>query len=203
MSDLKTIRSTLDKEKGKREQLTKDVMTLKRELKFKGREQRLNEAALEIVKEVGIKTMDQLRFHISDMTSMAMEAVFENPYKLVVDFVERRNKMECDLLFERDGNLIEPKDSSGGGAQDISAFALRIASHSMERPRSNNVLILDEPFHWLSDDNQEKASMMLKEISKKLSVQFIVVTHKPALAAHADRTFTTTLKKGVTKVTCF
>ena len=85
-------------------------------------------------------------------------------------------------------------------AVDVAAFALRVASWSMERPRSRPVLIMDEPLRFLSTDHQEKASVMIKEISQKLGIQFIIVTHETILASYADKVFETKIKKGVTTV---
>lgn len=148
-----------------------------------------HEKAHEIIKEVGYKTQELLQVQISDITSLAMEAVFEDPYKLEVLFVERRNNNECDLLFERDGQLMKPLDASGGGAVDVAAFALRIASWSLSSPSLRNVIILDEPMRFLSRNLQEKASQMIKQISKKLGIQFIIVTHEAKLTESADRVF--------------
>jgi DNA repair exonuclease SbcCD ATPase subunit len=129
-----------------------------------------------------------------------MEAVFDNPYELKVDFVQRRNKTECDLLFVRDGQTLDPLSASGGGTVDVAAFALRIASWSMARPRSRNVIILDEPLRFLSADCQERASKMIKEISDKLGIQFLIVTHESILANYADKTFEVSIRKGVSQV---
>jgi chromosome segregation ATPase len=41
---------------------------------------------------------------------------------------------------------------------------------------------------------------MIKEISKKLGIQFIIITHEPTYASYADRTFTVTIKNGVSQV---
>ena len=159
------------------------------------------EEANEIMKEVALKTQEQLEYHVSDITSLALESVFENEaYNLVVRFIQRRNKTECDLLFERDEEEIDPLNASGGGAVDVAAFALRIAMWSMESPKSRNVIILDEPFRFLSKDRQDRASQMLKELSEKLGIQFIIVTHEDTLTQYADKTFVVSKKKGISKV---
>ena len=147
-----------------------------------------------------MQTQQTLQFHISDITSLALEAVFPDPYALQVEFIQRRNKTECDLYFVRDGEKVDPLSASGGGAVDVAAFALRIASWSMTKPRTRNVIILDEPLRFLSANLQERASSMIKELSDKLGIQFIVVTHEPILANYADRTFNVSIKNGISKI---
>ena len=191
-----SIRNRLEQQKGQAYQLQQNIAKNRLEMRDNSRSLRRHEQAREIVREVGLKTQEQISFHLSDITSLALEAVFTNPYELIVEFVQRRNKTECDLLFERDGNRVDPIEASGVGAVDIASFALRIASWSMSRPHSRNVIILDEPFKCLSDNYQEKASQMLKEVSDKLKLQFIIVSHNQTLASAADKVFEVSIKNG-------
>lgn len=200
MNTIKELRSILDQRKGKRQQIEQNIERIKTELKTQRHSLRRHEQAREIIREVGLKTQEQLQFHISDITSLAMEAVFPDPYTLKVEFVQRRNKTECDLLFERNGNICDPLEASGGGAVDIAAFALRIASWSMQLPHTRNTIILDEPLKWVSAEYQEAASQMIKEISKRLNLQFIIVTHNPILTSYADKVFQVSIKDGISQV---
>ncbi|KKK86498.1 hypothetical protein LCGC14_2762610, partial [marine sediment metagenome] len=68
-------------------------------------------------------------------------------------------------------------------------------------PKSRNVILLDEPLKNLSQNMQDKASMMLKELSNRLGIQFIIVTHEDTLTEYADRVFRVRQsKKGVSYV---
>lgn len=201
MSDLRTYRSSLDKAKGRLQELNRAIAANREQLTEQKRSLRRHEQAREIMKEVGMKTQQSLQVHISDITTLAMEAVFNDPYELVVEFVQQRNKTECNLLFARNGSMVDPLEASGGGAVDVAAFALRIASYTMQNPRSRNTIILDEPMRFLSVDMQERASQMIKEISEKLGIQFIIITHESTLAMDADKVFEITKRKGVSKVT--
>jgi len=196
MTNIQNLRNALEQMKGKRDQIQHGIDNAEQFIKEKKKDLRRHEQAREIIREVGLKTQQQLQFHISDITSLALEAVFDNPYKLFTEFIQRRNKTECDLYFERDGNRIDPLSASGGGTVDVASFALRVASWSIQRPRSRNVLILDEPFRYLSSDLLPKASEMLNQISKKLKLQIIMVTHAEELIENADRVFEVKIKKG-------
>jgi DNA repair exonuclease SbcCD ATPase subunit len=199
-TNLLLLRQKLQEKKGQKIQIEKQLEENKIQLKEAQRSLVRHEEAKEIIRSVGQKTQEQISYHISDITSLAMDAVFKEPYQLKVDFVQRRNKTECDLSFERDGMKIDPLTASGGGAVDVASFALRIASWSMMNPKTRATIILDEPMRFLSSDNQERASAMIKEVSQKLGIQFVIVTHNDILASYADKTFTVSIKKGVSKV---
>ncbi len=200
MPNVQQLRNKLERQKGQKIQILKSLESLKSDLQNNRRSLLRHEEAREIIKSVGLKTQRELQFHISDITSLALDAVFPNPYELKVEFVERRNKTECDLLFVRDGNEIDPITASGVGAIDVAAFALRIASWSMMLPRTRNVIIMDEPFRFLSVNYQEQASAMIKELSDKLGLQFIIISHEQTLTANADKIFEVSIRKGVSIV---
>jgi len=194
------LRNQLERRKGQKEQIDSSLNSMRQTVRLSKRQLVQHEQAREVIRTVALETQEQLQYHIGDITSLALEAVFTNPYALTAEFVQRRNKTECDLYFERDGERVDPISASGGGAVDVAAFALRIASWSMNHPKTQNVIILDEPMRFLSEAYQEKASMMIKEVSEKLGIQFVIVTHEPTLAAGADKVFETRLRKGVTKI---
>lgn len=181
-------------------------------IQLKGRAEELSknkdriEEAKEIVKLVGLKTQSQLSLHISGITSLALESVMDNPYSLQLEFLERRDKTECDLLFVRDDLTIKPMDG-GGGPLDIASFALRVASWSMQTPRSRNVLILDEPFKHLKGEAANRRMLeMLSQVSKKLNLQIIMVSDervsRGATIETTDALFEVRINnKGISKIT--
>lgn len=189
----KSIRNILEQRKGERSKTKRDLESYKKKLKDEVKHNRKVEKAKQIVKEVGKKTQDQISYHISDITSLALQSVFKNPYNLITEFVERRDTTECDIWFERDGERIKPLTDSGIGAVDVASFALRIAAWSMKNPRSRPTIILDEPFKHLKGEKENiKVIEMVKEISEKLGLQIIMV--------HDERVPIEEIEKGADKI---
>ena len=193
----KDLRIYLERLQGKRVLLKKQLTGERSKLQNNKTELYKYEKARQLIKEVAKITQEQITFHISDVTTMALESVFNNPYSLEIEFVERRNKMECDLYFVRKDERINPLEASGGGAVDVASFALRIASWSLSQPLITKTIILDEPMRFLSVNYQEKASTMVRELSRQLNIQFIIVTHETTLTAYADNIFEVGIRKGV------
>ena len=194
------LRNKIEQLKGRRDQIQQQLEDTKKKLTADKEEQLRLEKAREIIRAVALKTEQQLQVQISDITTLALEAVYDDPYSLEVEFVQRRNKTECDLYFSRDKERVDPLSAAGGGAVNVAAFALRVASWAMQRPRSNNVLGLDEPFNNVSTDLLPRVGEMLKQVSNKLGLQIIMVTHAPELMEGADKTFVVQMRKGVTEV---
>lgn len=151
----------------------------------------LEEARIILQKSAQI-TQKQLSFHIENIVSHALAVVFDDPYEFKVNFVTRRNYAECDLMFvDVNGNEMKPLASCGYGAADIASLALRVAYWNLS-DGVRNTLILDEPLRNLSLDKQPLAFQMINELSEKLKIQFLIVTHNKGFAESADTVFQVT-----------
>jgi DNA repair exonuclease SbcCD ATPase subunit len=194
--NIQTLRKQLEQKKGSKNQISKNLISAQSVEENLISEIKDTEIAQSIIILMAQKTQSELEYRLSEIVSLALAAVFDDPYKLKVNFVIQRGKTECILLFKRNEELFDPLFSSGGGAVDIAAMALRVAIWSLTQPKTRNVLILDEPFRFLSKEYQSKASIMLKELSKKLSLQIIMVSHSEYLIDGADKVFRIHIKNG-------
>ena len=188
--DVKELRQEVDRRTGQRDQALTQVNRIEsRMVKIVEEKESIKEAQ-QILQVVAQKTQQELEYHISELVSLALLTVFPDPYKLNLDFVLKNDKSAAILSFsKKDGEKINPMDASGGGAVDVAALALRVSLWSLRNPRTRPVIIMDEPARFVSRNLQEKLSNMIKEISERLGIQFIIVTHEPTLAEAADRVF--------------
>jgi len=201
---LSELRNQFERLSGEQAQLEKQIKELTREKAQHTRQEKIAERAREIVRTVALQTQQQLEFRISGMVSSAQEAVFDDPYGLVARFEERRGKTECDLLFSREGQEFDPLASSGYGAVDVAAFALRVAAWCMGKT-SAPILLLDEPFKHLKGEEQNRRAIeMVHKLSEQLGLQVIMISDERApredIIAGADRVFDVTIKDGVSQV---
>ena len=200
-SKLKQFRNKIQRDQGARDMYLASIKDNKRNVKRKKLEAIRLDKAAEIIKQVGLKTQQEFEVHISDLVSSAIASVFpDDPYQFKVIFVERRGRTECDLMLERDGELIDPLTGAGGGVIDIAVLALRLASINMQRGKLRPLLLLDEPFKMLSVDLQNRAGRMIKELSDKMDVQIIMVSHAHEAVEFADKVFQVSIKDGESQV---
>ncbi len=198
MPQLKEFRAILSEEKGQRKQIQSDLDQTKIDIELLKEDIRFTQIARAIIQKVASETQKQLEYHISELVSLAMSGIFPNPYEFEVEFREHRGRTECQMNFKRNGQKVDPLMGGGGGPLDVASFALIPTVWSLKPTR--NFLALDEPFKYLSRDLQPKASEMLKEISKRLGLQVLMVTHSPDLIEGADKIFKTSIKDGITEV---
>jgi len=145
--------------------------------------------AASLIQKVAQETQSNIVFHIGNIVDKALETVFQDEYKFNFNFVQKRGKVEAEyFLIRNDGTEVDIINGAGGGVIDIVSFALRIAVWTLSN-NVQNVIVLDEPFRFLSQDLQERAGEILKELSDKLKLQFIIVTHNDKLMNYADKLF--------------
>jgi len=197
--DYTRIKTQLNKDRSEKDFLERSLKANEEELtRLQFRLSHADKAQI-IFQAVAKKTQSNLEIHFSDLVTLALRSVFEEPLEFTMTVVPRRNKTEVDL-FLRDGGDGEddPMDCSGGGALDIASFALRVAFWSLRKNR--HTLILDEPFKFVSPDLQHKVSDMVRLLSDKLKLQIIMVSHADEINYSADKTFVVSKVNGISTV---
>jgi DNA repair exonuclease SbcCD ATPase subunit len=138
--------------------------------------------AQEILQLVSRAVQQRAHEKISEVVSRCLTAVFDEPYSFKINFEMKRGKTEAQLRFTRDGLDVDPMSASGGGVVDVAAFALRVACLVLHRPRLAQVVVLDEPFRFLSAQYRDNVRSMLEELSREMRIQIIMVTHIEEIA---------------------
>jgi len=157
------------------------------------------EKAQAFIQGVARDTQEHLRFHIENIVQLGLDSCFPGKYKFQLIFEIKRGQTEARLVFvNAAGHEVSPMDANGGGVVDVAAFALRIAAWTLGK--TDNLIVLDEPFRFLSRDLRPRAAAIMSELSKRLNLQFIVVTHDADIVEVADRVFTVTQAEGVSGV---
>lgn len=168
--------------------LVRRVSELTKQKQLVDEEYQASIEAMQIIQEVAKKTLDQISVNVSDVVTQALHAVFPNPYDFEMEFVTRRNQTECDLWLTKSKVKIHPLEASGGGVLDVVSFALRAVFLVLKKD-TRPLLILDEPFKFVSADLQKYCGAMLKNVSDKLGFQVIMVTHIDKLIDEMDKVF--------------
>ena len=139
-----------------------------------------------IIQSVAKNTQKLLEERFSYLVTMAIQSIFQDDREFKIEFVEKRNKTELECFILKDGNRVGVYDG-GGGQIHIISLASRIAFWNLSK-ESRPIFFLDEPISFLhSPLYLERASEMLKMLSTKLGLQFIIVSDQQDI--DCDRKF--------------
>lgn len=201
ITELNKLQQRLSRKLGERDILLEKLSKAKKEKEELEAIIEDTKDAQRIAQLVAESTLANFEHHVSNIVTLALHTVFENPYDFKIRFIKRRNQTECDILFVRNGNEISPINASGVGAVDVAAFALRIALWSLEPEQKRNLFILDEPFkHLRGADNQRRTSAMVRRLSTDLYFQILMVADVN-FVIEADKVFNFVLENGISILT--
>lgn len=134
--------------------------------------------ALQVAQHVAETIQQHAHQRIASVVTRCLEAVFpDEPYEFQLTFERKRNRTECRLSFVRNGKEEDPTGNSSGGVIDVATFALRLAALMLSRPPRRRLVVLDEPFKFVSAEYRDNVRMMLEKLAADMGVQFIMITH--------------------------
>lgn len=136
-----------------------------------------SEEAQILAQIVAQKVQEEAHNQIASVVTKCFEAVFDDPYTFEIIFEKKRGRTEASLIFKKDGLEFDPLTSTGGGVVDVAAFALRLSCLMLSKPALRKILIMDEPFKFVSHEFRNRIRILLETLSKDMGVQFIMVTH--------------------------
>jgi len=138
--------------------------------------------AQQLIQAVAEAIQQKAHSRIAGIVSRCLKAVFgPDAYSFEVGFRQARGKTEAQLRFLRDGRKVDPSNV-GGGVLDVTAFALRLLSLMLSRPRKRRILFLDEPFRHLSREHRPAARQLLESLADEMATQIVLITHSKQIA---------------------
>jgi hypothetical protein len=200
VNEIQQIRDKINIKLHDKEQLEISIANLEREEIYFKRRLKAAEKARTILQIAAKRTMKRVEQRISNLVSLALATVFDDPEQFVVKLEERRDQIECDLLFKKGDQYYDPIDFTGGGILDITCLALRVAFLLLNK-NIRRILFLDEPAVKLHGKTfQERTSRLFKMLSEEKDIQIIIANDISEINLLADKVFIFYLEKGITKV---
>lgn len=139
----------------------------------------------------------QLEARVQALVDYGVQAVFGSNCRFVVRSELRGKSVRTEFYFVEDGLELPLLEATGGGVGDVVAFLLRIVMLCLSKPVQRRVIVLDEPFKFLSAAHFEKLGTLLTELTVGLGLQIIMVTHRLELVDAATTVVKVTKKDGV------
>jgi DNA repair exonuclease SbcCD ATPase subunit len=137
--------------------------------------------AQQVLAELAEGVQRQVHDRISALVTRCLRSVLDEELDFRVLFDRRAGKTTARLAFFDNGEEIDPLLGTAGGALDLAAFALRLACLLVGRPPRRRLIVLDEPFKFVSDrgDYRERARDLVEALSTELGFQLVIITHDP------------------------
>jgi len=194
--DLEQVRSTYAESKRSFDAVCINIETLQKQQE--ALQESINEINLEV--EVLEHTSDVLKIlfetvkkksveSIEKLVTHALNSVWESDYEFKITTHERGTLSTNRFTLYKDGNESDIIDGHGGGVVNIVAFILRLIFTLRMSDQLRPVLILDEPFAFVSENYHDKIGQLLLELIDKLDIEIIMVSHQPTIKKYANKMY--------------
>lgn len=159
-------------------------------------------AGVRILTDVLAVVQERTLKYIEDTVTSALQYVYDDSYSFQIKYELKRGQPEVALEIVKNGIVYDnPAFFGGVGVLDVVSFVLRCVCWSLGNPKSAPVMMLDEPFSSLHGRlENEKMSVLVKELSEQLGIQIIIISGETALSEYADKIFTVYQNDGISYV---
>ena len=193
--------SWLSEQKGKKKILEANKADIKKSIVEVGNNLIMLEEVRNILASVGKATQNQVMGYIESLSTLMLQTIYGKQYRLDISFDVKHNKSEaCLKVYKGEIELSLKDDETGGGVIDIVALAMRLAMWSLSSPRTSPVFLMDEPLKNLSKDKLPLVGEVLRELSEKMNMQIIMVSHEDELIQIADKAYRVVLEGETSRV---
>jgi hypothetical protein len=186
MTDLGDKLAALDRDVSRREGARDQALAaLERDREglsdLRGERERVD-GALKVLQAAGEALAARMKSSLEAAGTSALRFCFGNPdYAVEVKLVAAKRQMQAEIQL-RDGDVVAPVlEGHGGGIANVLALVFRAA---VVRSRADipQVLVLDEPCHYLNTPAAvERVKPLLAELARQ-GLQLIVVSSKEDLS---------------------
>ena len=208
MFNIKTLQTELNEAQnevsrylGKKQSLEKDKNEIINRLKEVEGNNKIFDESSKVLQQVGNIMKNSTIERIETLITKGIRDIlgeanleFKIKYRPVRDVIEAEYAIH-DKLTGDDYDIIE---SFGGGLKDIISILQRIIF--IYQFNLSKVLILDEAGKWISEDKQPAFGKFLSIISKRLDIQIILISHRNAVVAEADKVFRIVKRKDISQM---
>ena len=147
-----------------------------------------------LLQDVAREVQSKLSMKIDSIVNLGLATCFPE-YTFQLRYVPARGKTEVEFVVLLGEDEVDPKLQNGGGLIDLLTFCLRVAIYTISN--TDSVILLDEPFKYVSKGLRDKTAELLHTLSERLNLQFIEVTHVDELIEYSDKQFVVKKINGV------
>ena len=170
------------------EEYKKNILLYREQQKNIKEENLILEELKEFLLQVSANYREDICSLFTNLVTEALTSIFEKNIKFEIKLYSYRKEPAVDIMVIEDELEVDPQKSCGGGVNDIISLVLKVIFIYLKN--SNRILILDESLKFLSRNYLEQASNFIRDISERMNLQIILVSHKPELEVGCDNLIT-------------
>lgn len=196
---IEDIKKNLIIEKNNNEILNKKISILEKDIETHKNNLKLGIESIDFIEKCANHERSIVKDKVESVITDALKEIYGNEYSILFDYSMKRNKTSVDIYLTKHtkfGDIVRKQDGFGGGVSDVISLPLKLLV-LMALKNNSKILIADEPGKHM-DERIDKFGFFLKNVSEKLHIQLIVLTHHESLSEFADSVYNVSIKDQIT-----
>jgi DNA repair ATPase RecN len=156
-----------------------------------------------LLQSVSEKTRDASITKIEGIVTSALQEILDNPaIEFKVIFENKRNAVSVEFRIRDNlvGTDIDIVQGEAGGLKNVISTILRLVIIDLHSPAITGPIVLDEVGANISVEYQPRFGKFLKDYSRMIGRQIILVSHSTSVMIEADKEIRLSQVGGVSKV---
>lgn len=154
---------------------------------------------MELFKDMGGESEQQILEKIQVFVSYGLGAVFGDSYKFMPTMHTEGKELRVDFNIVTNGLRTGVVGAKGGGLAEVVSILMQIFFVLVDKNLSR-FIVLDAALIHLSERYWKNMSQLLSEITKKTDIQILLLAHAGDYGLFADVLYEFTQKSGKTQV---
>lgn len=179
--NLKRLNRRLIALESRHDDLVERRATLQRKQKELMKLEQAHDEVAAALRTLSSELQQQFFTQLNGIVTRCLRTVFGNEYQFELEQRRTAKRTTVQSVLYQNDVKTHLADSVGGGVLDVVSFGLRLACLLTQRKQLAQVLILDEPFKFLSAGYQQSIAELFKSLQSDLGIQIVMVTHVPSL----------------------
>lgn len=169
--------------------LRQEIVQLKRKQQLADAEFSILNRVHVVLGEMETALRGKFTSYIEDNVSYGLSLVFDGPYKFQIHYKTRASAPVVEFSLKSGEIETGIYEAEGGGIINVVSFLLRIILMVYSKPPLRRICFLDETFSMVSRKFRPNVAVLLKELSDKLGIVFVFISHQDVFQDVADRIY--------------
>ncbi len=183
--EARTAESKVSQLEGQRTLLKQQIVVAERREEAARARAALREDTLDILQALEANWRRGFEEALASLVSHGLTAVFGEPVTITIETTVKRDTTSMRLLLQQ-GDVVMGDIVDGTGGSIVSVLSVLLHVLFVVSSPLRRIVVLDEPFAAVADNHIPALGSLLRELSERLDMQFIIVSHEEALMDAAD-----------------
>ncbi len=149
-------------------------------------EEVLYDAALTVLQDIETGWRGTYEEALAALGAQSLTTIWEKPFEVKLETTIKRGVAYLDIVLVKNGKRVRIKGGSGGSVAQVLGVTLRIIFTLSSSMGMRPLLVLDEPYNMVAAAQRPALCAVLRELSDRLGLQFLMSAHEDELMDAAD-----------------